>query len=57
MKGLDKNGDTRRSSKYGRAKSTYKYNLFSSLDEAVNTKCGSFGKNELIAKKPVRPWG
>jgi uncharacterized OB-fold protein len=26
-------------------KSKYKYNFFSALDEAVNTKCGSCGSN------------
>lgn len=37
-------------------KKTYRYNLFSGLDEAVNTKCASFGKNELIASKPTQAW-
>ncbi len=37
-------------------KSKYKYNFFSALDEAVNSKCGSCGANEFIASKPLSSW-
>ena len=37
-------------------KSGYKYNLFSVLDEAVNTNCASCGNNEIIATKKKSNW-
>ena len=44
-------------SRYGRSRSSYKYNLFSSLDLPVNTLCGGCGEIELIATKSKLPWG